>query len=135
MRSSRQRKRPAGCPWCIPGTLRTLMAARLKLAFQGRPETEAKLPASCGPSSGGRAEDVHVFRTAACQPALRALLLGEVSEVLSGGEVLVGEADGAAQGAGLDQVDDCADVAVEAAVAVDERGYLADEGVGGADGG
>ncbi len=61
-------------------------------------------------------------------------LVAEVGEVLARGEVLVGQARGAAEGAGLDQLDDGGDVAVEAAVAVDERRDFADQGVRGADG-
>src|SRR6185437_16810557 len=66
---------------------------------------------------------------------LRSGLAGQVAQVLARDEVLVGEADSAAEGAALDELDDGVDVAVEAAVAVDERGDLADERVGGADGG
>jgi hypothetical protein len=50
-----------------------------------------------------------------------AVLAGLVGEVPSRDEVVVAQAGGAPEGAGFDEVDDGGDVAVEAAVAVDER--------------
>ena len=48
-------------------------------------------------------------------------LAGQFTELHSCDEVVVAEADGAAEGTGFNEVDDGGDVAVEAAVAVDER--------------
>ena len=73
--------------------------------------------ASAGTATA-RAEDGEVLRPGVGRPAS---LAGELSEVLSGDEVVVGKAGGAAEGAGFDQVDDSVDVVVEAAVAVDDR--------------